>query len=107
MYVNSAHAPKNTIPATHSTKNTTCTGNSRNHSKPSPIPVDTTGAAVLSSVLDLVVGCLVCMLHTSSLAELLVRGVRASRQVVSWVAGPGLGGGASSGLGLLRVVHVA
>src|SRR5829696_9641436 len=104
MYTNSAHAPKNTIPATHSTKNTTCTGNSRNHSKARPpIPVDTipvdTGAAllggsVLSSVLDfVVVGCLVGIPHTSSLAELLVRGVRASGQVVSWVAGPGLGGG--------------
>src|SRR5215204_3379847 len=103
MYANSAHAPKNTIPATHSTKNTTCTGNSRNHSKARPpIPVDTipvdTGAAllggsVLSSVLDFVVGCLVGMPHTSALAELLVRRVRASRQVVSWVAGPGLGGG--------------
>src|SRR5215204_2619816 len=91
-YVNSAHAPKNTTPATHITNNTTGTGNSRNHSKASPIPVDT-GTAVLGSVLIFVVGCLVGMPHTSSLAELLVRGVPASRQVVSWVAGPGLGGG--------------
>src|SRR5215213_4486563 len=91
-YANSAHAPKNTKPATHSTNITTCTGNSRNHSKASPFPLDT-GAAVLSSVLDFVVGCLVGMPHTSALAELLVRRVRASRQVVSWVAGPGLGGG--------------
>src|SRR5215208_6448683 len=99
MYANSAHAPKNTIPATHSTKNTTCTGNSRNHSKARPpIPVDTgaalLGGSVLGSVLDFVVGCLVRIPHTSSLAELLLlHGVRASRQVVSWVAGPGLGGG--------------
>src|SRR5215213_1915992 len=95
-YANSAHAPKNTKPATHSTNITICTGNSRNHSKASPFPLDT-GAAVLGSVLgpvlDFVVGCLVGMPHTSALAELLVRGVRASRQVVSWVAGPGLGGG--------------
>src|SRR5215212_7399375 len=128
MYVNSAHTPKNTIPATHSTKITTGTGNSRNHSKARPpIPVDTIsvdtggaallggsvlgsvlGGSVLGSVLEFVVGCLVRIPHTSSLAELLLlRGVRASGQVVSWVAGPGLGGGASSGLALLRVVHVA
>jgi hypothetical protein len=110
MYVNSAHTPKNPIPATHSTNNTTCTGNSRNHSKARPpipvdtISVDTGGAAllggsvlagsVLGSVLDFVVGCLVGIPHTSSLAELLLlRGVRGSVQVVSWVAGPGLGGG--------------
>jgi hypothetical protein len=114
MYVNSAHTPKNPIPATHSTNNTTCTGNSRNHSKARPpipvdtISVDTGGAAllggsvlgsvlagsVLDSVLDFVVGCLVRIPHTSSLAELLLlRGVRGSVQVVSWVAGPGLGGG--------------
>jgi hypothetical protein len=75
MYVNSAHTPKNTIPATHSTKITTCTGNSRNHSKARPpIPVDTiavdTGAALLGgsvlggSVLEFVVGCLVRIPHT-------------------------------------------
>src|SRR5215208_1584133 len=105
MYVNSAHTPKNTAPATHITNNTTGTGNSRNHSKARPpIPVDTIavdtggaallGGSVLGSVLDFVVGCLVRIPHTSSLAELLLlRGVRASGQVVSWVAGPGLGGG--------------
>jgi hypothetical protein len=94
MYVNSAHTPKNTAPATHITNNTTGTGNSRNHSKASPIPVDTGGAAGLGCVLDfvVVVGCLVRKPHTSSLAELLLRGVRASRQVVGWVAGPSLGG---------------
>jgi hypothetical protein len=92
MYVNSAHAPKNTIPATHITNNTTCTGNSRNHSKTSPIPVDT-GAPVLGSVLGFVVSCFVGIPHTSSLAELLLRGVPASRQVVSWAASPGLEGG--------------
>jgi len=54
MYTNSAHAPKNTIPATHNTKNTTCTGNSRNHSKASRIPLDT--GAVFGSVLRFVVG---------------------------------------------------
>src|SRR5215212_2997654 len=69
-YVNSAHTPKNNIPATHSTKNTICTGNSRNHSKARPpIPVDTgaalLGGSVLGSVLDFVVGCSVRIPHTS------------------------------------------
>jgi hypothetical protein len=50
-----------------------------------------------------VVGCLVRIPHTSSLAELLVRGVRATRQVVSWVAGPGIEGGQ---VAVLRL-HVA
>src|SRR3954447_13793301 len=53
-YVDSAHAPKNTVPATHSTNNTTGTGNSRNHSRAgpaSPNSLDTGGAALLGSVL--------------------------------------------------------
>ena len=54
-YAHSAHAPKNTMPATHSTNNTTCTGNCRNHSKADPIPLDA-GAALLGSVLGSVLG---------------------------------------------------
>src|SRR5215213_9661746 len=94
-YVNSAHAPKNTTTATHNTNNTTGTGKTRNHSKASPIPVDTGAVilgSVLGSVLGFMVGCLVGMLHTSSLAQEALRGVPAGRQVVSWVAGPGLEG---------------
>src|SRR5215208_4316647 len=101
MYVNSAHTPKNTAPATHITNNTTGTCNSRNHSKARPpIPVDTIavdtggaallGGSVLGSGLGLVVGWLVGIPPTSSLAKppLLSAGRRASGQVVSWVAGP-------------------
>src|SRR4051794_33892250 len=52
------------------------------------------GSVLVGSVLDFVVASLVRIPHTSSLAELLLlRGVRASRQVVGWVAGPGIGGG--------------
>src|SRR5215203_1088966 len=98
-YVNSAHAPKSTTPATHNTNNTTGTGNSRNPSKASPIPVDP-GAVVLGSVLGFMVGCLVAMLHTSPLAEEALQGVRASRQVVSGVAGPDLEGGQVAALRL-------
>src|SRR5215213_4790416 len=94
-YVNSAHAPKNTTPATHNTNNTTGTGKTRNPSKASPIPVDP-GTAVLGFM----VGCLVGMLHTSPLTEEALQGVRASRQVVSWVAGPDLEGGQVAALRL-------
>src|SRR5215204_2035354 len=62
-YANSAHAPKNTTPATHSTNNTTGTGNLRNHSKASPIPLDAGAVVVfgfvLGSVLGFVVSCFV------------------------------------------------
>src|SRR5215212_8334893 len=51
-YATSTHAPVSATPPTHSTSNTPATGNSRNHSKASPIPLDTGAAVVLGLVVD-------------------------------------------------------